>query len=82
MARLADGLCAEFIAIFVVSCLHVRFVCEFSKFSGWRGRRARVLSVNFRSFQLVNFFDVHFRGNSRAFRCSAVLLKGSKTGFV
>ena len=24
------------------------------------GGRARVLSVNFRSFRLVNFFDVHF----------------------
>ena len=28
-SRWRTGLCAEFIAIFAVSCLHVRFVCEF-----------------------------------------------------
>ena len=49
----------EFVAIFVVLCLHVRFVCEFTYFSGGRGRRRRVLYVNFRSFRLFNIFDVH-----------------------
>ena len=50
----------EFVAIYVLSCLHVRFVCEFSCFSGGRGQRGRVLYANFRIFRLVNLFDVHF----------------------
>ena len=50
----------EFVAIFVVSCLHVRFVCEFTYFRAGRARRGRLLYVNFRSFRLFNFFDVHF----------------------
>ena len=55
-----SGCRTEFVAIFVLSCLHVRFVCEFSYFRAGRGRRRRVLYVNFRSFRLFNFFDVHF----------------------
>ena len=50
----------EFVAIFVLSCLHVRFVCEFTYFRLGAARRRRVLYVNFRSFRLFNFFDVHF----------------------
>ena len=50
----------DFVAIFVVSCLHVPFVCEFTYFRAGRGRRDRLLYVNLRSFRLLNFFDVHF----------------------
>ena len=48
----------EFVAIFVVSCLRVRF--DFSLFRGGRGGRARDFPGNSRSFRLLNFFDVHF----------------------
>ena len=44
----------ESVAIFVVSCLHVRFVCEFSWFRLGSGSRGQVLYVNFRSFRLFN----------------------------
>ena len=99
----------ECVAIFVVSCLHVRFVCEISWFWGWRGGGAAVLCVNFRSFRLLQllrcsyfvvilvlFGDLKrvsrgnsctffgsstssmfiFRGNSRTFRWSRMVLNG------
>ena len=54
--ELADGI-RRYLRAFVLA---VRFVCEFSYFRAWRGRCRRVLYVNFRSFRLFNFFDVHF----------------------
>ena len=50
----------DFVAIFVVSCLHVRFSSLFTYFRACRARRDRLLNVNFRSFRLFNFFDVRF----------------------
>ena len=50
----------DFVAIFVVSCLHVRFSSLFTYFRACRARRDWLLNVNFRSFRLFNFFDVRF----------------------
>ena len=53
---MADGF-RRYFRGFVLACA---FSSLFTYFSGGRGGRARVLSVNFRSFRLFNFFDVHF----------------------
>ena len=74
---MADGI-RRYFRGFVLVCA---FSSLFTYFSGGRGRRPRGLYVNFRSFRLFNFFDVHISGNSRTFWCSGMLLNGSETGF-
>ena len=76
VAAKRDGRCrTDFVVNIVFSCFEVRFSWWFSYFPGGPGGRAWFFRANFRSFRLFNM--VIFR----AFRCSAMLLKGSEMSF-
>ena len=71
----------EFVAIFVLSCLHVHFRRYLRAFRGGAlvGPRCFVAIYVLSGSSTSSMFI--FRGNYRTFRCSAMLLKGSETGF-
>ena len=63
------------------ACMFVSSV-NFRSFRGGRADAHGGFSVNFHISGSSTSSIFIFRGNSRTFRVSAVLLKGSKTGFV
>ena len=71
----------EFVAIFVLSCLHVHFRRYLRTFrvAAVVGPRCCVWIFVVSGSSTSSMFI--FRGNSRTFRCSAMLLNGSETGF-